>query len=127
MTLRDLMLRYKATVVGSRWAVLTPLLTTAVWSMIFSAGPSLDLAIPSLFYRDVKYLFEIAITGWMFTTFVVYPVSITPVIDAYRAVLLRGELPPPGPLLGATAVSVATSGLGSRPLHRDEFRFAESV
>jgi hypothetical protein len=70
----------------------------------------------------VKYLFEIAITVWMFATFVVYPVSITP----YRAVLLRGELVP-GPLLGATAVSVATSGLGSRPLHRGEFPFAESV
>ena len=58
----------------------------------------------NLFYRDVKYLFEIVITVWMFATSVVYPVEpvggrlgtllalnpMTPIIDAYRAVLLDG-------------------------------------
>ena len=27
----------------------------------------------NLFYRDVKYLFEVVITVWMFATSVVYP------------------------------------------------------
>ena len=29
----------------------------------------------NLFYRDVKYLFEIVITMWMFATSVVYPID----------------------------------------------------
>ena len=29
----------------------------------------------NLFYRDVKYLFEVVITVWMFATSVVYPVE----------------------------------------------------
>ena len=29
----------------------------------------------NLFYRDVKYLFEVVITVWMFATSVLYPVE----------------------------------------------------
>ena len=40
-----------------------------------SRRPSaLLLAMANLFYRDVKYLFEIVLTVWMFATSVVYPV-----------------------------------------------------
>ena len=41
----------------------------------FTAGVALLLAMGNLFYRDVKYLFEVAITGWMFATSVLYPLS----------------------------------------------------
>ena len=34
---------------------------------------ALFLAMSNLFYRDVKYLFEVVITVWMFATSVVYP------------------------------------------------------
>ena len=39
----------------------------------FTAGMALLLAMANLFYRDVKYLFEIVITVWMFATSVLYP------------------------------------------------------
>ena len=61
----------------------------------------------NLFLRDVKYLFEIVLTVWMFATSVVYPIDIvegrlgmllklnpmTPIIDGYRATILRGQPP----------------------------------
>jgi hypothetical protein len=41
--------------------------------IIFTISISLLLAMANLFYRDVKYLFEIVITIWMFLSAVLYP------------------------------------------------------
>jgi ABC-type polysaccharide/polyol phosphate export permease len=107
----------------------------------FTLGVALLLAMGNLFYRDVKYLFEVVITVWMFATAVVYPVELvggtlgrlmmanpmTPIVDAYRAVLLRGEMPAGGPFLFAAAVSFATLSIGWLMFHRGEYEFAEYV
>jgi ABC-type polysaccharide/polyol phosphate export permease len=241
MTLRDLLLRYKQTVMGFGWAIFMPLLNTAVFSVIFTRVAPIDTPVPyplfaycglwvwnffasalrfsvtsltsntnlvtkvyfpreifpfssvivclvdfvvgasvlvalmlwyrvpptlqlawlplivavqfaftcavalvasmaNLFYRDVKYLFEIVITVWMFATSVVYPVDrvggtvgtllrfnpMTPIIDSYRAVILLGS--PPRPIFAVTAiVAVALLGFAWLLFHRTEFRFAESI
>jgi homopolymeric O-antigen transport system permease protein len=107
----------------------------------FTAGVALILAMANLFYRDIKYLFEIVIAVWMFATSVVYPVDqiggrlatvlalnpMTPIIDAYRAVLLHGVLPAPAAFGGAAAASLATLAIGWLTFHRAEFRFAENI
>ncbi len=107
----------------------------------FTAGMALLLAMANLFYRDVKYLFEIVLAVWMLATSVVYPIDriggrlaallalnpMTPIIDAYRAVLLHGALPPPGPFLAATATSLALLAVGWVVFHRAEFWFAENI
>ena len=94
----------------------------------------------NLFYRDVKYLFEVVITIWMFATSVVYPVELvggklatllmlnpmTPIIDGYRAVIIRGQLP---------GLDFAVAGVLSCicllcawvVFHRSEFQFAENI
>jgi ABC-type polysaccharide/polyol phosphate export permease len=109
--------------------------------VMFTAGITLLLAMGNLFYRDVKYLLEIGITLWMFATSVVYPVQrlggqlawllalnpMTPIIDAYRALLLHGTLPPAGPFAWAAGVSVLTLIVAWVVFHRAEFRFAESI
>ena len=41
----------------------------------FTAAVALLLSMGNLFYRDVKYLFEIVLSVWMFATSVVYPVD----------------------------------------------------
>ena len=51
----------------------------------------------------------------------------TPIIDAYRAVLLRGELPPATPFAYATILAALTLAVGWLLFHRAEFRFAESI
>lgn len=126
--------------IGVTWtALLLPVVL--VVQIAFTMGVALLLAMANLFYRDVKYLFEIVITVWMFATAVVYPVDriggrlgalltlnpMTPIIDAYRAVLLRGTLPAPGPFGTAAAISFLTLAVAWVVFHRAEFRFAESI
>ena len=109
--------------------------------VIFTAAIALVLAMANLFYRDVKYLLEIAVTVWMFASSVVYPVDqiggtlgtvlranpMTPIIDAYRDVILRGQLPEPVPFATAAAVAVVALGLAWTSFHAAEFTFAERV
>ena len=71
-------------------------------------GTAMLLAPANLYYRDVKYILDVLVAVGMFATPVVYPTRhvggplgmllqlnpLAPIIDGYRAVLLRGELPP---------------------------------
>jgi len=112
-----------------------------VVQILFTAGIALLLAMANLFYRDVKYLFEVVITVWMFATNVLYPITgvggtlgtllslnpMSPIIDAYRAILLRGELPAPMPFLLTTAIAIPIFALSWVLFHRSEFQFAENV
>lgn len=108
---------------------------------IFTSAIALLLAMGNLFYRDIKYLFEVSITVWMFGTAVLYPAELvtgrvgtlmrlnpmTPIVEAFRTVILRGELPPPAPFLFATLLSVVLFMGGWLLFHRAEFQFAENI
>ena len=112
-----------------------------VVQIAFTAGVSLLLAMGNLFYRDIKYVFEIALMLWMFASSVLYPVSMvggrlgmlllfnpmTPIIDAYRSVLLYNQLPAFGPFAAASLLAFVTLAVGWVWFHRAEFQFAESV
>ena len=109
--------------------------------IVLTAAVALLLAMANLFYRDVKYLFEVVITVWMFATSVLYPVDrvtgwagtvlrlnpMTPIVDAYRSVLLRGQLPPMAPMAVTALVSVVLLGSVWLLFHRSEFQFAEYI
>jgi lipopolysaccharide transport system permease protein len=109
--------------------------------IILTGAVALLLAMANLFYRDVKYLFEVVITVWMFGTSVVYPVDrvtgwagvvlrvnpMTPIIDAYRSVLLRGQLPPITPIAVDAFASVVLLAAIWLLFHRSEFQFAEYI
>ena len=60
--------------VAPSWTILA-LPAVLLVHLVFTMAVSLILAMANLFYRDVKYLFEIVITIWMFATSVVYPVT----------------------------------------------------
>jgi lipopolysaccharide transport system permease protein len=122
----------------------TAALVALPWVMavhiMFTLCVSLVLAMANLFYRDVKYLFELVLTVWMFTSAVLYPVSqvgglmgrimalnpMTPIIEAYRDVLLRGTVPDPS-FLATTAVSAVLLVVAWVIFHRAEYAFAENV
>jgi lipopolysaccharide transport system permease protein len=109
--------------------------------VVFTTGVALLLSMGNLFYRDVKYLFELLVAVWMFVSSVLYPVSLiggttgqllllnpmTPIIDAYRDVLLRGVLPSPGPFGAAAGLAFAVFGAAWVLFHRAEFQFAENI
>jgi ABC-type polysaccharide/polyol phosphate export permease len=77
----------------------------------------------------------------MLATSVVYPVErvggtlgsvlafnpMTPIIDAWRNVLLRGDLPAPAPFAAVAVFSVVLLALSWLSFHRAEFRFAEEL
>ena len=126
--------------VGVSWTiVLLPLVILV--QLAFTAGLALLLAMANLFWRDVRHVVEVLLTVWMFSTSVVYPVELvggrlsrllelnpmTPIIDAYRAVLLRGELPSPAPLAWASIIAFAFLLSGWVAFHRAEPRFAENI
>ena len=107
----------------------------------FTAAIALLISMGNLFYRDVKYLIEIVLTLWMFATSVVYPVErvggrlgpllqlnpMTPIIEAYRSILLRGQWPDWGRFGIAAAISFALLAASWLWFHRAEAQFAERV
>ena len=126
--------------VGPSWMLLW-LPVVLLVQMAFTMGVGLLLAMANLFYRDVKYLFEVVITVWMFATSVVYPIGrlggrlgmlamlnpMTPIIDGYRNVLLYHRSPFDPPFAVAALVSILCLGLAWLTFHRAEFKFAENV
>ena len=122
-------------------AALAALPVVLLVHVIFTISISLVLAMANLFYRDVKYLFELVLTLWMFLSAVLYPVSqvtgltgrimaanpMTPILEAYRDVLIRGRFPDPVWFLSTTAVSIAMLVIAWVVFHRAESDFAENV
>jgi ABC-type polysaccharide/polyol phosphate export permease len=110
-------------------------------NVAFTSAIALLLAMANLFFRDVKYLFEVVITVWMFATSVMYPLEavqgrlgtlmrinpMTQLVEAYRAVLLYGRLPDAGPFMLTAAVSFTFLLVSWVWFHRAEFRFAENI
>jgi lipopolysaccharide transport system permease protein len=109
--------------------------------VIFTAAVALLLAMGNLFYRDVKYIFEVVVTIWMFASAVVYPLDhvgggvgtilrlnpMTHFIEAYRGVLFHGQLPDPAAFAITAAGSVVLL-MGSWVLfHTSEYKFAENI
>ena len=109
--------------------------------LVFTCAVALVLAMANLFYRDVKYLFEVLITIWMFGTSVVYPIDLIhgrlawllklnpmiPIIGAFRTVVLHSQVPNPGPFLGVAIASLALLLVAWVVFHRAEFQFAENI
>ncbi len=107
----------------------------------FTSAVALLLAMANLFYRDVKYIFEVFITAWMFGTSVLYPLDnvegwigqvmrlnpMTPIIDGYRSVLLLGRLPDLMEFGSVAAVAAGAFMMAWLVFHRSEFKFAENV
>lgn len=104
-------------------------------------GLGLWLALGNLWYRDVKYVFALAIQMWMFLTNVLYPLPtggrlmgllstlnpMVPIISAYRDILLHGRLPAAGGFITATIVAVIATASAWGVYRALEGRFAERV
>jgi ABC-type polysaccharide/polyol phosphate export permease len=109
--------------------------------VIFTAAVSLFVAMANLFYRDVKYLFEVVLTLWMFATSVLYPVRTMPgrlgtllrlnpmtaIIDAYRDAIFGMSRPDVSGFGAAALVSILLLLGAWLAFHRSEFQFAERI
>jgi ABC-type polysaccharide/polyol phosphate export permease len=125
-----------------------PLTATALFlpvliavQLMLTGGLALLLAPANLYYRDVKYILDVLIAVGMFATPVVYPTRqvggtlgvvlqfnpLAPIIDGYRAVLLRGQLPDAIPLAAAAVFAFCLFTIGWFTFHRAEYAFAENA
>jgi lipopolysaccharide transport system permease protein len=94
-----------------------------------------------VFYRDVRFIVPLGVQLWLYATPVIYPVSLIPehlrflymlnpmagIIDAYRTVLLSGELPSLEYLLLACLVSMVLFVGAYRFFKRVEMGFADVI
>jgi lipopolysaccharide transport system permease protein len=133
-----LMLLYYGLAPG--WSILLLPVVIATHVAI-TAAAGLLLAMANLFFRDVKYIFEIVLGVGMFATSVVYPVErmggtlgavlslnpLTTIFNAYRAILIQQRWPEPAPLAVAAALALLTLGAAWMLFHRAELRFAENI
>lgn len=122
-------------------ATLLLLPTVFIVHIAFTTSLALLLAMANLFYRDVKYLFEVVLTFWMFASAVVYPADavsgtlgmlvranpMTAIVEAYRRVILYGLPPEPASFLSVAVFSAMALPAAWLLFHRSEFRFAESI
>ena len=112
-----------------------------VIQILFTCGLSFVLSMGNLFFRDVRYVYSVIIMLWMFASSVIYPMKtanvnvqfilnlnpMTPILNSYRDVLLRGTLPD-WPSLGYSAiVAGAIFLIGWTLFFKLQYKFAEKV
>lgn len=125
--------------VAPQWTLIYLPMVVGV-QILFTVALSLLLSMGNLFYRDVKYVFEFVLTIWMFVSSVVYPIKLTgpwayllalnpmtPIIDAYRQVLLLGQAPTNWGFAYAAILSVFLCLVGIKLFHDTEHLFAEVI
>jgi len=109
--------------------------------LTFMLGIGFILSMGNLFYRDVGYIMNVLILIWMFVTSVIYPIQtnnalaqrilllnpMTPIINAYRDVLLYGRVLNIPEFAPAVAISLGTLLSGVLWFHKAEYLFAERI
>ena len=109
--------------------------------IVFTCGVSFFLSMGNLFFKDVRYVYSVVITLWMFASSVIYPMKtsdpkiqfilnlnpMTPILDAYRDVLLRGKLPDWSTLGYSAFVAVTVFLIGWIIFYKMQYKFAEKI
>jgi len=122
------------------WTAIFVIIVVLV-QILFTAGVSFFLSMGNLFFRDVRYIYSVIITLWMFASSVVYPMKvdnpnmqkilnlnpITPILDAYRDVLLRGKMPDLESFGYAFIISVIVFLSGWFVFFKTQHKFAEKA
>ena len=116
-----------------------PIVVVVHLALTLSLG--LLLAMANLYYRDVKYLFEVFISAWMFATSVLYPIDcvvgewsalyylnpMNAIIDGYRRAILLGASPMSSAFAGSAVFTFLLLAWSWWFFHRAEPGFAENV
>jgi lipopolysaccharide transport system permease protein len=108
--------------------------------LVFMLGLGLATAAANVFVRDVRSLIMLGLQLWFYASPIIYPVTAVPenlrpyyylnpmsgIIEAYRDVLLRSQLPG-SYLWTAIGISALTFIAGYWFFKRVEFQFADIV
>lgn len=108
--------------------------------LVFMLGLGLATAAANVFIRDIRSLIVLGLQLWFYASPIIYPVTAVPenlrpyyylnpmngIIESYRDVLLRSQMPG-NYLLPAAMISVVTFVLGYWFFKRVEFQFADII
>ena len=108
---------------------------------LFTLGLSWVVAGINVFIRDVGQLLGLALTLWVFLTPIYYPSSLLPdglrfllllnpmagLVDAYRALILRGRLPNPSSMMVLALFSLSAFTIGYVMFKKMQRAFADVV
>jgi len=108
--------------------------------LVLMLGIGLATAAANVFVRDIRSLMVLGIQLWFYATPIIYPASAVPenlrpyyylnpmngIIESYRDVLLRSQVPGPY-LLSSVVISLLIFALGYWFFKRVEFQFADIV
>jgi lipopolysaccharide transport system permease protein len=109
---------------------LVPIVVVLQQLMAFGLG--LLLATLTVFFRDIPHVLNVVLQVWFWATPIVYQATIIPnqfgwvydwnvfarYTDAYRALMVEGQLPPLRSWLGLVTISACTILAGSLVFHR---------
>lgn len=106
--------------------------------IIFTAGVGFIFSMANLFFRDIKYVFQVIIPLWMFVTPVLYQIPekfrwlyrinpMAPIIPSYRLLILEGSLPSPSGLVSSALVSLGIFIIGILWFRKMAYLFAENI
>ena len=132
-----MMIFYRMPVLTLSWLFLPLILVIQV---AFSLGLGFIGAALNVFYRDITHLVALGLQIWLYATPIIYPVTAVPekyqtlyflnpmagIIESYRAVILRGEMPQSYLWLSAVIGGIILI-FGYWIFKRLEFQFADVV
>jgi len=109
--------------------------------ILLTLGIVLAASAVNVFYRDVRFLVPLGVQLWLYLTPIIYPVSLVPeqwrmlymlnpmagLIDAYRRIVLQGQLPQWNYLGLAVLISILTFFAGYRYFKHVEWQFADII
>lgn len=109
--------------------------------VMLTLGLALFTSAINVFYRDIRFIVPLGLQLWMYATPIIYPASVVPerfrtiymlnpmagLVESYRAVALRGELPQPSVLGPAAIISASVLVLGYLYFKRVEWQFADVI
>ncbi len=109
--------------------------------LIFTLGISYPLAALNLFFHDVRFLVGVALQLWFYLTPIIYSLRVVPdkyeflydfnpnalFIDAYRRVILHGQIPALDKTLLGLCIALLTFLIGYYLFKKMEPAFADRI
>jgi lipopolysaccharide transport system permease protein len=109
--------------------------------VLLTLGIVLFASALNVFYRDIRFVVPLVIQLWMYVTPIIYPISVIParyqrvylmnpmagLVEAYRAITLKGSWPDWNSLGLAALVAIVIFSAGYSYFKRVEWQFADLI
>lgn len=120
----------------SMYLILLPYVAIQIY--VFTLGMGMFLAQASVFFRDIRYIYNVFLTAWMYATPIFYPVSILPnkirwivthlnplyyYIEQFRCIVLERTAPSPVLVFRGCVISVIFLAVGLFFFRKNQDKF----